>query len=209
MVWHITEPESFFKEAAVGIRPISHAHKRLQHLCGRYLLLQLVPHFPLHQIVAEQNNKPFIPDNPYHFSISHCDDFVAAIVSTKLSVGVDVETISEKVWKVQHKFLTEAEEKLLLEPNINRTELELLTLAWSAKETLFKYLGESGVDFKEHLVLQHLKGTASDGLILATTNRNIRKEVVVQYRYLQSVVLTWMAQTSEQPSIFPDILHIA
>jgi phosphopantetheinyl transferase len=192
-VWHITEPESFFASAAQGIRNISHPHKRLQHLCGRYLLQHLVPHFPLHQIVAEHNNKPFLPNHPYHFSISHCDDYVTALVSTTFRVGIDVETVSKKVAAIRHKFLSEIEERMLANETTEQTELQKLTIAWSAKEAMFKWLGESGVDFKEHLVLNTLKGNASNGQILATLNRSNVQYVTLQYNILDSVVLTWLA----------------
>jgi 4'-phosphopantetheinyl transferase len=74
-----------------------------------------------------------------------------------------------------------------------QTELQKLTIAWSAKEAIFKWLGESGVDFKEHLVLNTLKGNASNGQILATLNRSNVQYVTLQYNILDSVVLTWLA----------------
>ena len=45
-VWQITEDESFFLEKVPLSREITHPHKRLQHLAGRYLLQSLFPDFP-------------------------------------------------------------------------------------------------------------------------------------------------------------------
>ncbi len=49
-VWHITEPESFFLKSVPIQSIITHPHKRLQHLAGRYILPFLFSDFPFAQI---------------------------------------------------------------------------------------------------------------------------------------------------------------
>ncbi len=80
-VWNITEPEDFFLKKVRLQKEIHHPHKRLQHLAGRYLLQLLNPGFPLHLIEIADSNKPLLANEEFHFSISHCGDFAAAIVS--------------------------------------------------------------------------------------------------------------------------------
>ena len=80
-VWHITEDEDFFFEKASVTREVMHPHKRLQHLAGRYLLQLLHPGFPFHLIEIAESKKPLLSNGKLHFSISHCKDFAAAIVS--------------------------------------------------------------------------------------------------------------------------------
>ena len=106
-VWHITEPEDFYLEHVPLQREISHPNKRLQHLAARYLLKELYPNFPYELIRIADTKKPFLEDETYHFSISHCGSYAAVIVSTDHRVGVDVELITPKVEKVKHKFLSE------------------------------------------------------------------------------------------------------
>ncbi len=108
-VWHIAEDESFFLQKVPLQRSITHPHKRLQHLAGRYLLTELVPDFPLDLIEIADTRKPFLANEAWHFSLSHCGDYAAAIVSPTQRVGVDVELVSEKVARVRGKFLSEAE----------------------------------------------------------------------------------------------------
>ncbi len=108
-VWHIAEGEDFFLERVPLQREITHWHKRLQHLAGRYLLTELVPDFPHELIRIADTRKPFLENEAWHFSLSHCGDYAAAIVSRDKRVGVDVELVSEKVARVKHKFLTEEE----------------------------------------------------------------------------------------------------
>jgi 4'-phosphopantetheinyl transferase EntD len=110
-IWNIAEEESFFDVPLQ--RNITHPHKRLQHLAGRYLLRLLFPYFPLELIRIADTRKPFLEDELFHFSISHCGDFAAALVSTKNRVGVDIELVSDKVQKVQHKFLSSEEQRVV------------------------------------------------------------------------------------------------
>ncbi len=90
-IWHIEEDEAFFLKRVPLKRDVSHPLKRLQHLAGRYLLTELFPDFPLDEILIADTRKPYLADEQYHFSISHCGTFAAAIVSTRHRVGIDVE----------------------------------------------------------------------------------------------------------------------
>ncbi|WP_212005870.1 4'-phosphopantetheinyl transferase superfamily protein [Chitinophaga sp. HK235] len=149
-VWSIEEQESFFRER-VNISPeIHHPHKRLQHFAGRYLLVTLFPEFPIEKIQISGSRKPVLTCDSYHFSISHCGDHVAAIVSTKAAVGIDIEEVKDKIEKVSHKFLS-PDERDFIDPT---HALPHKTICWSAKEAMFKWYGLGSVDFRENLVLQ-------------------------------------------------------
>jgi phosphopantetheinyl transferase len=103
-IWKIEEPEEFFLAEVPLNRAITHPHKRLQHLAGRYLLKYLFPDFPYTEIVIADTRKPYLPYEQYHFSISHCGNYAAAIVSNKQRVGIDIELPSPKIRKISHKF---------------------------------------------------------------------------------------------------------
>ena len=83
-IWRIEEPESFFLEKVPLKRNVSHPYKRLQHLAGRYLLPILFEDFPLEEIRVADTRQPFLASEKYHFSISHCGEYAAAIVSGRL-----------------------------------------------------------------------------------------------------------------------------
>lgn len=150
-IWQIEENEYFFKEKVPLHRHVTHPHKRLQHLAGRFLLKYLFPDFPSHLIQIADTKKPFLPDEAYHFSISHCGNFAAAIVSKDCRVGIDIEIPDEKVKRIQHKFISEKEMKAL-KPLL----LEEYTQIWSAKESVFKWYSKGEVDFKQHIQLQSI-----------------------------------------------------
>jgi len=157
-IWKIEERESFFLPTVPLHQAISHPHKRLQHLAGRYLLRYLFPSFPLELIRIADTRKPFLEDEAFHFSISHCGDFAAVLVSRTHRVGVDIELVSAKTERVRHKFMTGAEAGLLahLAPEA------AATLLWSVKEAVFKWYGAGGIDFRGHMELQAL-GQETDG----------------------------------------------
>jgi len=148
-IWKIEEEESFFKILVPLHREVTHPHKRLQHLAGRFLLRYLFADFPSHQVQIADTRKPFLPDEAYHFSISHCGDYAAAIVSKDHRVGIDIEIPTEKVGRIRHKFMSSEEEEA-----IRPATSEELTLVWSAKEAVFKWHGDGEVDFKRHIQLK-------------------------------------------------------
>ena len=108
-VWKIEESESFFTQLVTVQQQVTHPHKRLQHLAGRFLLPYLYPNFPSDLIQIADTRKPYLPNEAYHFSISHCGDYAAAIVSSTQRVGVDVELVTHRVNKIRHKFLHPSE----------------------------------------------------------------------------------------------------
>lgn len=149
-IWQIAEAESFFLEKADINRNIHHPHKRLQHLAGRYLLQELFPDFPLDNILIQDSRKPYLHPQHYYFSIAHCGERAAAIVSKTKKVGVDIENYSPKIRRVAAKFLNSWE----LESFAAQSSLELQTVCWCAKEAIYKWYGDGGVDFRDNILLK-------------------------------------------------------
>lgn len=161
-IWKIEETEEFFKGNVPQHRDVTHPHKRLQHLAGRFLLQFLFPDFPYELIRIADTRKPFLPDEQYHFSISHCGDYAAAIVSREKRVGIDIELVSPRIDRLAGKFLAIEEEGFFSEDYLHflqqwnmekKVRLEFLTLIWSSKEAIFKWYGDGEMDFKKHMQL--------------------------------------------------------
>jgi phosphopantetheinyl transferase len=201
-IWKIEEDEAFFDVPLQ--RTITHPHKRLQHLAGRYLLKHLVPHFPLALIQLADTKKPYLENELFHFSISHCGDFAAVIVSTHNRVGIDLELVSEKIGRIQNKFVSEPDMEAFATIsgadaglNQNGEQLSLLyhqlTLAWSCKEAVFKWYGLGEVDFKKHMQLQHVE--TGDGKLFQTTML-FQKEgpqlLHLQSRFFENLCLSYV-----------------
>lgn len=155
-VWQISEDEIFFSRLAIPQREVSHPHKRLQHLSGRYLLRHLYDDFPAALIRIADTRKPYLEDETYHFSISHCSDYAAAIVSPRHRVGIDIEVVTEKAVRIRTKFASDAEWQLVQAalrglPSAVSAEALAATLIWSCKEAGFKWYGAGEVDFRCHM----------------------------------------------------------
>jgi len=206
-IWKIEENEDFFKGTVPQHRDVTHPHKRLQHLAGRFLLQFLFPGFPYELIRVADTRKPFLPGEQFHFSISHCGDYAAAIVSKDKRVGIDVEIPVPKIEKIKNKFLNEEElkkwaignEQLATKyaahtsPPDNYRDTthhsQLTTLLWSCKESVFKWYGEGGVDFRRHIQLQKQdEGAEIIDCIFSKTNQHLS----VHYRQFDHLVLAWV-----------------
>lgn len=185
-VWHITEDESFFLNHVPLQKEITHPHKRLQHLAGRYLLKELYPDFPLALIKIADTRKPFLPDEAFHFSISHCGDYAAVVVSKEYRVGVDIEAITGKIERIIPKFLSDAEQQLLPTDAVSKNA----TLLWSVKESVYKWKSTGGVDFKKHINIINIHAANDEGVVHCMFNNLAALQV--HYLFFNNHSLTWV-----------------
>ena len=185
-VWHIEEPEAFFLEKVHLHKEIHHQHKRLQHLAGRHLLQVLHPDFPVHEIEIAESNKPVLSNEAFHFSISHCGDYAAAIISENESAGIDVEIVTRKIDLVKNKFLSGEELRLL------PSDTKFLTLAWNCKEAVYKWYGKGGVDFKNNIHIHDITVTGTRGIIDCTFIKEAEKELCIHFRLFENLSLAWV-----------------
>ncbi len=189
-VWKIEEEESFFIEKVPLHRQITHPHKRLQHLAGRYLLQYLFPHFPIGLIQIADTRKPFLEDEAYHFSISHCADYAAVIVSKTKRVGIDIEVPTDKVARIKNKFL-HPEELAVMTQNA-QMEMQWLTLMWCGKEAVFKWWSYGNVDFSEMIRLQPFQLQPQGNIEGAFIDTYTQHYYTVQYRLFPNICMAWI-----------------
>lgn len=186
-VWHIAETEKFFLNKVPLSNVITHPHKRLQHLAGRYLLQELFPDFPYHLIEIADTRKPFLSSEKYHFSISHCGDYAAVIISTGSRVGIDIELATLKIERIKYKFLNQNEFDLY--PSADK---KLLTLFWSVKEAVYKWYGNGEIDFKKHINITQANIHSNSGIVLCEF---LKKEIIlltINYIFFNEMCLAWV-----------------
>jgi phosphopantetheinyl transferase len=194
-IWKIEETEEFFKRNVPQHRNVTHPHKRLQHLAGRFLLQFLFPDFPYELIQIADTRKPFLPDEQYHFSISHCGDYAAAIVSRDKRVGIDIEIPVARIAEIMYKFLTAKEHGIFNlipgsgSPSAANT-YQLPTLLWSAKESVFKWYADGGVDFRKQIQL--LKQNEATETIDCFFSKN-QTDLTIHYRQFSQMMLAWVS----------------
>ena len=220
-IWKIEETEDFFLQTVQLQQFITHPHKRLQHLAGRYLLKYLYSDFPNELILIASTKKPYLQNEAYHFSISHCGDYAAAIVSKKEKVGIDIEICTEKILKIANKFTSKDEIKnikyilqstnddvqdYLINDNYqiqvnekqetrNKKQETVLTLIWSAKESMFKWYGLGNVDFKKMLEIKAaiVKAEEQDFLKAIIYLPAQKIDLNINYKIFKSMILTYVS----------------
>ena len=193
-IWKIEETEQFFLETVPLQNEITHPHKRLQHLAGRYLLRYLFPDFPFELIRIADTRKPFLTNDAYHFSISHCGDFAAAIVSSDKRVGVDVEIFSEKIERVKNKFANKIELSTLTHFSADNHFNKYLTLLWSCKESIFKWHGNGQLDFRKHMQMQTIHFDERREILISDFlfTKDRPKLLKLRSVFLDKFVLSWI-----------------
>jgi phosphopantetheinyl transferase len=191
-IWHIQEEEDFFLSKVPLSKEIQHPHKRKQHLAGRYLLSFLAPDFPLSEIAIAGSRKPYLKDDLYHFSISHCGDYAAAIVSKSQRVGIDIEVFDAKVLRIQHKFLNKAELDFTRE--YYPGDIQLFTTLWCAKEAVYKWFSFGKVNFKENIRLAAFSLKNEGSFKARFLNLQLEADLQVRYQLFQDISMTWVSE---------------
>ena len=189
-IWKIDEPEAFFKEAT-GLAPdIKSEKRRMEHLAGRFLLKYLKQDFPVLNIRPDHHDKPRIDDNTYFFSISHSWPYVAAIISPIRECGIDIQTWHNHIEKIQHKFLSREEQELF------RSDPQLLTAAWCAKEAAYKWQGRRGVDFITDLPIMSMEGHAVEiDIIILPKLSALSERMQIKGWLDKDFALAWVDET--------------
>ena len=100
------------------------------------------------EVKYDKAGKPIFSQNKA-LSISHSGNYAAVIMSDH-SVGIDIETINDRILKIKSKYL-ETELNYPLELN---TETSLIY--WNIKESVFKAVDKSGIDFKKNILVPPL-----------------------------------------------------
>src|SRR5690348_11543490 len=74
--------------------------RKLEWICSRALVKHLIPETEQINIIYDINGKPHLPNTDYNISISHSHDDVAVMVSKTSLVGIDLETIHDRILKI-------------------------------------------------------------------------------------------------------------
>lgn len=146
IIWRIDESLEELLEISLHhydheLEGISNITRQKERIISR-LLLEMIVRRKV-EVKYEDSGKPFC--DGVHFSISHTKNYVAVIVG-KSVMGVDIEFKNDRIFRVTEKFMHQDELKTLSECTEKQ---KFALLCWCAKETVFKMIDETGVDFAE------------------------------------------------------------
>lgn len=159
-VWKAEEPSNALIEQAqlqekdlVAWRAIHHPQKQTEWLISRTALVAVLEamNIPLQRIHKDDKGKPFLQDSPYYISLANSFPYGVAVLHRHCAVGIDIEQPSEKLLRIQRKFLNEVEIRAV------RGRLPHLCLYWCAKETLYKLYGRRQLSLKDNIVVHTVR----------------------------------------------------
>ncbi len=106
---------------------------------------------PSYKITYDESGKPSI-NSDLNISISHSKFMAAIVFSEHNKAGIDIEHKENKIINIQNKFLNDSEK---LE-NEYQSNVDYLTMIWTAKESIYKALGIKGVSFSDNIIIKNI-----------------------------------------------------
>jgi phosphopantetheinyl transferase len=153
MIWEITEDLSFFQTFPENWTTNKDhqivSQKKLESSAARFCLwtlCQQISEGPW-DLRKDERNRPYFDQSDYHISLSHSFPFVAAIISHKKSVGIDLERFGRQVEKIGPRYLSAEEWNRWQDSHSD------LTKAWTCKEAIYKAMSVPGLGFQQDIQL--------------------------------------------------------
>ncbi len=166
---------------------ISHPEKRKEWATARMAMRDALQelHVPYPGFFKDEHGKSQVMNGNGFVSLSHTEGLAGAIFHRDTPVGIDMDFIREKILKIGFRFLDQSELDFLEKDPLH------YTMAWSAKESIFKCQGTRGVSFRENILLEPF---SSDAIIIRGKVRGTDfadHHYQVQVRVISNVVLTY------------------
>ena len=166
---------------------ISHPEKRREWATARMAMRDAldVLHVPYPGFFKDEHGKSQVMNGNGFVSLSHTEGLAGAIFHRDTPVGIDMDFIREKILRIGSRFLDKSELDFLEKDPLH------YTMAWSAKESIFKCQGKRGVSFRENILLEPF---GSDATIIRGKVRGTDfadHHYQVQVRVISNVVLTY------------------
>lgn len=132
--------------------------------------------------------KPSI-NSTLNISISHSKQIAAIVFTNNRRIGLDVQLKQSKILNIQDKFLNMSE-KLKIADN---STLDILTMIWSSKESIFKAISKKGIIFSENIIIDKISEKANHGEgYYINGNQKIRFHL--EFFYLNKYIICYASE---------------
>ncbi len=127
--------------------------KKNQLVREQFLAVRKILHLenPCYKIRYDESGKPSI-NSDLNISISHSKFMAAIVFSENNKAGIDIEHKENKIINIQNKFLNDSEK---LE-NEHQSNVDYLTMIWTAKESIYKAIGIKGLSFSDNIIIKDI-----------------------------------------------------
>lgn len=163
--------------------------RRLHWLATRVLLRFLLKTEDYINCPSDENGKPFLPDYPYHISLTHSYDYAGVMMSAKGACGIDLEIVKDKITRIKEKFLKPQEIAFIQNDNI-----EQLYACWCAKEAVYKLQGNKGVSFLDNMSILPFQYKPQGVVTLLLKKNNKSYPFQVYYERFQDYMLAYVVE---------------
>lgn len=166
---------------------ISHPEKKKEWATARIAIhdaLQALQ-IPYPGFFKDEHGKSQSMNGQGFVSLTHTPGYAGAIFHRENPVGIDMDLVREKILRVGFRFLDPSELDFLEKDPVH------FTMAWSAKESIFKCQGKRGVSFRENILLEpfSIGTTQIKGKIRGTDFAD--HHYTVEVRQIDQVILTY------------------
>jgi phosphopantetheinyl transferase len=190
VLWRIEEDEATLASLVTEtdravVAEYASPHRRTEALAWRAAVRRLRP---TARLGYDELGAPTVDEG--YISVSHTQGYAAVALSER-RCGVDVERLDRDLERTARRYISSREEELAvgLPANLFRT------LAWSAKETLYKLEGRRGLDFLSDISLDRLElAPDGDSGRLAGRITNGSEREVGFFVYEGKAVVTWSCE---------------
>jgi 4'-phosphopantetheinyl transferase len=156
-LWNITEPDHFFLEKLelssieLGLLSKFHPRRFREFIASRYLIQKSVGLVESIDLFKDEHGKLLVNRKDSYLSLSHSQDWTGFVFSDK-PVGFDIQVYTDKINTIANRFLSTVEQSMIsqISPNL---QLQYKTLAWCAKEAIYKCYGKKNIIFKDQIKL--------------------------------------------------------
>ena len=187
--------------------------EKLSVLClVQELFREPSPEFPVGpvHIGHHENGSPYIENDSTRISITHTNRFSAVIIHPSEEVGIDIESIRRDFTAVEKRALNDDEREDLVEKDESDPEQmeernTQLAIYWCAKETLYKRMDRTHVDFSKDMEVDRFsvrdegeidvvfKYPKNEHILDEDGNeQNEEEEFEMQYEVFEDHVMVWM-----------------
>ena len=158
--------------------------RKKEFICSRISLTKLFS--KCINIEYDEFRKPYIKGSSWEISISHSGEYIA-VARSNYKLGIDIEKITEKLNRTKHKFSSEKELS-----NINN-ENNLLTLGihWSAKESVYKLVGNENLIFDTDMQIDKFTQVDNGEIRLRLNCKQYNIDLDVKYKKIGDYILTY------------------
>ena len=142
-------------------------------------------------ITYDLDGKPIL-NSEFNISISHSHEIAALVVSNKKIIGLDVQFKESKILNIQNKFLNKFEKlNIVGDPSI-----DILTMIWTSKESIYKAIGLKGISFSENIKID--KVTVKDKIGKGYYINGAEKvKFDLRFFYLDEYIVCYASQNLE------------